>query len=366
MVVDISFFGKIKKKVNQYTDKKLSGRLQDVVGIDLGTANTLICLNQQGVVLNEASTISYISENGTNSGYLYGNKAKELIGKTPVSIEVVNPVEDGVIASGVLSEEMIRQFLSSVIKKSKLLRPIVIVGVPFSATDVEKKVLQDIVDRCNTQETYLIYESIASAIGAGLPVEKPQGSIVVDIGGGTTEMSLMSMGGIIKNRTFKYGGRKIDNSIVEYIKQKYDVLISNATAEKSKMQIGTVFVKQDEDNKKAIVYGRNLKTNTPTEIVINQEDIMTAIAEFTNIFIDKLNELLEVTPPELMKDVKENGICICGGGAKVENLDFIVKQTTGLDAFVPVEPELCLIRGLERIIADGYQKYTSVLFQQHS
>lgn len=362
----ISLVENIRKKVRQYTDKNSSYRLQDVIGIDLGTANTLICLNQRGVVLNEASTISYIRENGTNSGYLYGNKAKELIGKTPVSIEVVNPIDDGVVASGVLSEEMIRKFLNSITKKSKLMRPIVIVGVPFSATDVEKKVLQDIVDRCNTQETYLIYESIASAIGAGLPVEKPQGSIVIDIGGGTTEMSLMSMGGIIKNRTFKYGGRKIDNSIVEYIKQKYDVLISNATAEKAKMQIGTAFLKQDDNNKKTIIYGRNLKTNAPTEIVINQEDMMTAIAEYTNIFIDKLNELLEVTPPELMRDVKENGICICGGGAKIENLDFIVKQTAGLDSFVPAEPELCLIHGLEKIINDGYKKYVSVLFQQNS
>ena len=365
MVADVSLFEKIKKKMKQYTGKNSSYKLQDVVGIDLGTVNTLICLNEHGIVLNEASTISYISENGVNSGYLYGNKAKELIGKTPVSIEVINPVDDGVVASGVLSEEMMRQFLNSIIKKSKIFRPIVIVGVPFSATDVEKKVLQDIIDRCNTQTTYLIYESVASAIGAGLPVEQPQGSIIIDIGGGTTEMSLMSMGGIIKNRTFKYGGRRIDKSIVEYIKQQYDVLISEAMAEKIKMQIGTVFLQQDDDNKKAVAYGRNLKTNTPTEFIVHQEDMVTAIAEFTNVFIDNLNELLEVTPPELMKDVKESGICICGGGAKMKNLDFIVKQTTGLDAVVPAEPELCLIHGLEKIIKNGYKKYVHVLFQQN-
>ena len=335
----------------------------NVIGIDLGTANTLICLKNKGIVLNEASTVSYVAEDGENTGYLYGNKAKELIGKTPYRIEVVNPIEDGVICRSSLSEDMVRKFVSQTIGENMLFQPTVIAGVPFSATDVEKKALQEVIERCNAKDVYLIYESIASAIGADLPIDKPVGSLIIDIGGGTTELSVISLGGIIKNRTFKYGGRKIDQSIVEYVEKKYNLLIGENTAEDIKKQIAIAYLRPDEEPRKKLVYGRNLATNIPQEIVIDQNDLVVACSEFTNALIENLNYLLEITPPELMNDIIKNGVTICGGGARIANLDYVVHETTGLDVNVPSEPELCLIKGLEKIILD-YKKYDHLLFKQ--
>ena len=337
--------------------------VHDVIGIDLGTANTLICLKGKGIVLNEASTIAFISEDGENSGYLYGNRAKDLIGKTPFRIEVVNPIEDGVICRSSLSESMVRKFLSVTIGENILFLPTVIAGVPFSATDVEKKALQEIIERCNAKEVFLIYESIASAIGANLPVDKAIGSLIIDIGGGTTELSVISLGGIIKNKTFKYGGRKIDQSIVEYMEKKYNLLIGINTAENIKKQLAVAYLKPDDDVKKMMVYGRNLSLNIPQEITIDQNDIVVACSEFINTLIENLNYLLEMTPPELMKDIVKNGITICGGGAKIANLDYVIQEITGINVTIPAEPELCLIKGLEKIVED-HKRFDYLLFKQ--
>jgi len=353
-----NFFTKITNKI-----KSLYKNSSNIIGIDLGTANTLICTPEKGIILNEASTISYITENGINSGYLYGTKAKELIGKTPFKIEVINPVDDGVVSYSNLTEDMVRKFLSTVIKENMLFQPIIICGVPFSATDVEKKALQEILERCNAKEALLVYESIASAVGANLQIDKPIGSLIIDIGGGTTEISVISLGGIIKNRTFKYGGRKIDKSIIEFIEHKYKLLIGENTAEEIKKQISCVYLKQDEEPKKMLIHGRNLKTNVPQEIVIDQNDLVYALAEFTNILVDNLNQILQSTQPELMKDIIKNGVTICGGGAKIGNLDYVIEKTTGLKSTIPNNPELCLINGLQKIISN-YKQYNYLLFKQ--
>ena len=350
------------KKLFNWINKWFKKKASAVIGIDVGTVNTLICVKDKGIVLNEASVVSFTSENNENVAHLYGNDAKALIGKTPFKIEVVKPIEDGVISNLMLSENMIRHFITTV-NNSALFLPIVIAGVPFSATDVEKKALQDILERSNVKDVYLIYESIASALGANLPIDQPIGSLVIDIGGGTTEMSVISLNGIIKNKTFKYGGRKIDEAIAKYIEHKYDILIGQNTAEDVKKRISALYLCPSDEIKKISIYGRNLKTNVPQEIFITQEDMVTACAEFTNFFIENLNDLLSMTPPELMKDILKNGVTVCGGGANVANIDYVIKTITGLDTYVPKNPELCLIKGLNLIIED-YKKYDYLLFKQ--
>ncbi len=334
-----------------------------VIGIDLGTANTLICTKDEGIILNEASVVSYISEDGVNSGFLYGNEAKKMIGKVPFKIEIEYPIDDGVISKNTLSEDMVRKFLFDTIGTRSIFAPIVVVGVPFSATEAERRTLQEVIERCNVKSAYMIYESIASAIGADVRIDKPNGVVVIDIGGGTTEISAISLGGIIKNKTFKYGGRKIDKSIVDYLCHKYHLLIGENVAEDIKKKIGIAYLRPNEEQKKIVIYGRNIETKNPQEITISQEDIIVAIAGFTNLLIENLKYVLESVPAELMQDIIRNGVILCGGGARIANLDYVIEQTTGLKSLVPQDPELCLINGLRKIIGD-VKKYEHLLFHE--
>ena len=330
----------------------------------MGTANTLICIKNKGIVLNETSVVSYYADDGIRIGYLYGNKANDLIGKTPLSIVVSYPIEEGVVKSNQLTEDMISEFLKRAIGNNLIVNPIAIVGVPFSATEVEKKALQEIIDKCNVRESYLIYESIASAIGYGIKIDKPEGNMIIDIGGGTTEISVISLGGIIKNRTIKIGGRKIDFLINDYFIKKYNLMIGEKSCEEIKKRYGVVFLKNEEENKKFKISGRNLITHIPEEIEVNSYDIVKATAEFTNEIVDNIDKVLEITPPELIKDIVKNGIVLCGGGAMMKNLDYVIEQTTGIKTFVAEEPELCLINGLQKII-QNYKAYNDVLFKQN-
>ena len=342
---------------------KLINKDNSIIGIDLGTTYTLMCVNNKGIVLNESSTISYINDNNILSNFLYGNEAKDLIGKTPLRIEVVNPLEDGVICDGNMSEQMIVHFLNQIIGKQLLFNPIIIAGVPIGATNVEKKAIQEILERCNTKEVFLCYESVLAAIGSGLPIDKPIGSMVIDIGGGTTEISIISLGGVIKTRSFKYGGRKIDKAIIEYLINKHNVIIGENTAEYVKKQIGTLFVKKDDDIKSITIQCRNLTTHVPQDIVISQNDMQVALAEFTNLLVDNTKQVLESAPPEIMKDILKNGCYLCGGGANLQNIDFIFEKLLNITAHKIEKPELAVIKGLQEILKD-YKTYDYVLFKQ--
>ncbi|MBR1428738.1 MAG: rod shape-determining protein [Rickettsiales bacterium] len=333
------------------------------VGIDLGTTNTLIYAKDKGVVLNEASVVAYVSEGGINSGYLYGNKAKDLIGKTPIRIEVSSPLDDGVISDNSMSEDMIRHFLSKTIGTNLIFNPTVIAGVPISATNVEKKAIQDSLERCNIKEAFLVYESMAAAVGAGLPVDKPCGSMIIDIGGGTTEIAIISLGGIIKSRAFKYGGKKIDRAILDFIRQKYHLLIGENTAEDIKKKIGIAYLKPYEEPAKLVIHGRDLLSHTPKEVVISQDDIVIAMSEFSNLLIENVRQVLEIAPPELMKDIVANGAVLCGGVANIKNLDYILEKTSNLKVVVPPDPLMCVINGLGKIVED-YKSFDHVLFKQ--
>ena len=351
------FFSNIKNKVKNEENS--------ILGIDLGTTYTLICLKNKGIVLNESSTISYINDSGVSSNFLYGNEAKDLIGKTPIRIEVSNPLEDGVICDHHMSEQMITHFINQTIGKQIINNPIIIAGVPIGATNVEKKAIQDILERCNAKEAYLCYESILAAVGSGLPIDKPYGSMVIDIGGGTTEISVISLGGIIKTRAFKYGGRKIDRAIIDYILYKHNLLIGENTAENIKKKIGAVYIKPTETPKEIEVQGRNLKTHIPQEITISQQDLVIALSEFTNLLIDNVRQILECTPPELMKDILKDGCYLCGGGANLANIDYVFEKLLSLKSHKIEKPELAVIKGLEKII-QNYKQYDHILFQQLS
>ena len=356
---------KIKSKISklkEFFESGIDKIKSDIIGIDLGTCNTLIC-NADSILLNETSNLAYITETtGNNEIYAFGTKANDLKGRTPFKIDVKNPIQDGVVNNTNQTEELLSLFLAKISKK-KIAMPIIVIGVPFNATNVEQRAIAEILDRCNTKNTFFIYESIASAIGAGVQVQKPVGNIVIDIGGGTTEISVISLGGIIKNRSFRCGGQHIDLMIQEYIRHKHNVAIGITIAENLKKEIGCVFVKNKHDDKKFKVSGRDLTTNKPKTIEITAEDTSVAMAEFTNQLIDNLQIVLSSTPPELVEDITANGIFLCGGGAKLTNLDYVIEKTTNLKSKVCEPSELCLIKGLQEIIHNFKDYKKDVLFQ---
>ncbi len=342
--------------------KALKDFQTDIIGIDLGTCNTLIC-NKDGILLNENSNLAYISETMDKSEvYAFGTKANDLIGRTPFKIDVKNPICDGVVNNISQTEELLNIFLTKTFKK-KIAQPIIIVGVPFNATNVEQVALSDILERCNAKKVFFIYESLASAIGAGARVKEAIGNIVIDIGGGTTEISVISLGGIIKNQSFRCGGQHIDKMIQEYVQHKYNIALSLVSAEEIKKNIGCAFVVNEKNNGKFKISGRDLSTNKPKNIEITAKDTSVAMAEFTNLLVDNLKAVLSATPPELIEDITNNGIFLCGGGARIKNLDYVIEQTTNLKSTICEQPELCLIKGLQKIIQNFKDYQQDVLFQ---
>jgi len=334
-----------------------------IVGIDLGTSNTVMCLQNAGIVLNECSAVSFNSENNSEQVYLCGNDAKNLIGKTPFKIDVISPIQNGSVSYYNITEKMLKEFLSRIIKENVFFRPSIICNIACNSTDAEKKILQEILERCNSKSVYLVYSSIVAAIGCDMEINKPIGNLIINIGGGITEISVISLGCIIQNKTIKYGGKQVDNSIAKYIEKKYHLLIGEATAEEIKKNIGVVFLQDNEEPKKYIVHGRDILTNTPKEVLITQEDIVIAMAEFTNLLIDNLNQILESTQPELMKDIIKNGITICGGMAKLKNIDYVINTITGLKVNIANESDLCVIKGIYKIISN-YKEYSQLTFKQ--
>jgi rod shape-determining protein MreB len=358
----LKIFSKIDQKLNSIL-QLFERRGNKAIGIDLGTANTLVYVKGKGVVLNEPSVVAYICESGINVGYLYGQKAKMMLGKTPMKIDVVGPLSDGVISDFNMAEEMIRKFLTDVMGSNVIVRPVVVIGVPLDSTPVEKRAIQETVERCGVKEAFLIYESMAAAVGAKLPVDQPHGCMIIDIGGGTTEVSIISLGGIVKGKSIRLGGNKMDSAILEYIRHKYHLLIGLTTAEEIKKSIGAAYLKSSEAPRHISIRGRDLKTGTPTEITISEADIVTALAECVYVIIEAVKETLEIAPPELASDIVDRGIVLCGGGALIKNLDYVISEAVNLPVFIPNDPEMCVIRGIGTIVED-YKKYDYTLFKQ--
>jgi rod shape-determining protein MreB len=333
------------------------------IAIDLGTANTLIYAKGRGIVLNEPSIVAVINERGFEVPYLFGNQAKLMLGKTPMKISVHKPLQDGVIADFKAAEEMIKHFIQLVNKNSRIIRPLIIVCVPLDSTAVERRAIQDAAEKCGAKEVYLIEEPMAAAIGAGLPVNDPVGSMVVDIGGGTTEIAIISLGGIVHGRSIKVAGNGVDNILIQYIKQKYNLLIGETTAENIKKDIGIAYLREQDEVKYTKVRGRDLVTGTPKEIEISQTDVVHAVSAPVAEIVEAISLTLETAPPELSSDIVDRGIVLTGGGAMLRNLDYVISEATGLPVFIAPKPLLCVVRGTG-IVLEDYKNYSHILFKQ--
>ena len=317
------------------------------LAIDLGTANTLIYVRGKGIVLDEPSVVAIRTEGGPNakrSIQAVGHSAKQMLGKTPGNITAIRPMKDGVIADFVVTEQMIKQFIKKV-HDSRLLSPSprIIICVPCGSTQVERRAIRDAALAAGASQVFLIEEPMAAAIGAGLPVSDATGSMVVDIGGGTTEIGVISLGGIVYSGSIRVGGDKFDESIVNYIRRNYGMLIGETTAEKIKKEIGSAF--PGSEVREMEVKGRNLAEGIPRSFTISSNEILEALTEPLNQIVSAVKIGLEQTPPELGADIAERGMMLTGGGALVRDLDRLLMEETGLPVVVAEEPLTCVARG---------------------
>lgn len=333
------------------------------IAIDLGTANTLVYAKGQGVVLNEPSVVALIHENGKMIPCAFGNTAKMMLGRTPAKIEAIRPMKDGVIADFRVAAEMIKHFIREVNQSRSWLGPTIIICVPSGSTPVERRAIQDAAEGAGANEVFLIEEPMAAAIGANLPVTEPTGSMIVDIGGGTTEVGILSLGGIVYSRSERVGGDKMDDAIISYIRRYHNLLIGEATAERIKKTIGAACPPEDGDGGNVEVKGRDLSSGIPKEIILTERQIAESLAEPVDQIINAIKVALECTPPELSSDIVEKGIVLSGGGAMLKNLDYVIRQATGLPVFVAEDPLLSVVNGCGKVL-ENMKMFRAVLFRQ--
>ncbi len=334
------------------------------MAIDLGTANTLVYVPKRGIVLNEPSVVALVSYKGGLIPYAFGQQAKMMLGKTPADITAVRPMKDGVIADFKGAEEMIKYFIGVVHKRRAFFaRPMVVVCVPSGSTPVERRAIQDAVESAGAREVYLIEEPMAAAIGANLPVIEPTGSMVVDIGGGTTEVGMISLGGIVQAKSIRIGGDTMDEAIMAYVKKHYNLLIGESTAEKIKHGIGTAYSKKNSPEKTMEVRGRDLVTGVPKAITLSDAKIVDSIIEPINHIIAAVKGVLENSPPELSADIVDRGIILTGGGAMLNGIDRVISEATGLQTYVADEPLHSVVLGTGKVL-DNFKQLKHVLFRQ--
>ena len=317
------------------------------MGIDLGTANTLVHVKGRGIVLREPSVVAIKSDSG--DVLAVGEEAKQMIGRTPGNIIAIRPMKDGVIADFDVTQAMLKYFIRKAMNSRSFVRPRVVVGVPSGVTEVEKRAVIDAAQQAGAREAYLIEEPMAAAIGAGLPVEEATGSMVVDIGGGTTEIAVISLGGIVTSRSIRIGGDEMDSSIVQYIKRMYNLMIGERTAEEIKITIGTAIVTPETDHTMDI-RGRDLVSGLPKTLTIHAKEVREALNEPIYKIIDAVKETLEKTPPELAADVMDHGIMMTGGGALLMNLDKLLSHETGMPVIISEDALSCVGEGTGRTL----------------
>ncbi len=333
------------------------------MAIDLGTANTLVYVPGKGIVLNEPSVVAMINYKGTMIPYAFGTDAKMMLGRTPAEIKAIRPLKDGVIADFKGAEEMIKHFIRTVHnKRTFFARPLVIVCVPFGSTPVERRAIQDAVESAGARDVFLIEEPMAAAIGAGLPVTEPTGSMVVDVGGGTTEVGVISLGGIVFAKSVRVGGDSMDEAITSYIRRYHNLLIGESTAEKIKKEIGSACINK-EKNRKMQIKGRDLLNGVPKEITLTEDKINESLLEPINQIVAAVKIVLESSPPELSADIVDRGIILTGGGAMLDGLDIVLQEATGLPVFVAEEPLNCVATGTGKVL-EKFDSLRHVLFKQ--
>ncbi|HID95826.1 MAG TPA: rod shape-determining protein [Candidatus Latescibacteria bacterium] len=336
---------------------RFAGIISNEIGIDLGTANTLVYVKGRGIVLNEPSIVAV--DKATGRPLAVGTDAREMVGRTPGEIETIRPIKDGVIANFEVTEEMLRFFIKKVQKGKFLVRPRIIIGVPSGITEVEKRAVKDSAERAGAREIHLIAEPMAAAIGVGLPIEEPLGSMVIDIGGGTSEIAVIALSGIVTNTSIRVAGDEMDQAIIQYLKKNYNLLIGERTAERIKWQIGSAYPPKEE--MEAPVKGRDLVAAIPKTIVISSEEIREALSEPVNAIVEAVRISLERTPPELAADIIDRGIIMTGGGALLRGLDKRLRDETGLPINVIEDPLTCVVRGTGKVLEDT-GAYSKVLF----
>ena len=321
---------------------KLSQIWSTDLAIDLGTANTLVVVKGQGVVLNEPSVVAIIEEKGKKSVLAVGDEAKTMLGRTPGNITAVRPLRDGVIADFIVTEEMIKHFIKKVYKKRSFANPRILIAVPTGSTPVERKAIQDSALAAGGRKVQLIEEPIAAAIGANLPISEATGSMVVDIGGGTTEIAVMSLGGVVYSKSLRVAGDALDQSLISYMRKKYNLLVGEASAEKIKKEIGTAF---PTSNNTYLMKGRDIRSGTPKEITLREEDTAEAFEPVLSQMLGAVKTALENTPPELSADLVDMGLTLTGGSALLKNIDKLIAKETGLPVVVADDPLACVAIG---------------------
>ncbi len=342
---------------------KLFGFKATDLAIDLGTANTLIYAPGQGIVLDEPSVVAMRAEGGVMVPYAYGNEAKQMMGRTPEKIEAMRPMKDGVIADFRIAEDMIKHFIQRAHSKKGFSGPRIVICVPSGSTPVERRAIQESAENAGAREVFLIEEPVAAAIGAGLPVAEPTGSMIVDIGGGTTEVAVLSLSGVVYARSERVGGDRMDEAIISYIRRYHNLLIGETTAEAIKKTIGTAALPDDGVGRTMEIKGRDLSSGVPKELTLSEAQIAEALADPVHQIIEAVKVALESTPPELASDIVDKGIVMTGGGSMLSKLDAIISAATGLPVFLADEPLLCVALGTGKVL-ENLESYRSVLFRQ--
>lgn len=318
------------------------------IGIDLGTATTLVYVEGKGIVLNEPSVVAI--EKDVGKVLAVGEEAKSMIGKTPGNIVAIRPLKDGVIADFDTTQSMLRYFINRVHKRSNLFRPRVVIGVPSGVTEVEKRAVQEAAYSAGVREAHLIEEPMAAAIGAGLPISEPIGNMIVDIGGGTTEVAVISLGGIVVSQSRRVAGDEMDDSIIQYIKKSYNLLIGEKTAERIKIEAGSAYPQEEESTVE--VKGRDLIQGLPKTIQITSSEIREAMTEPITTIIEAIKSTLEETPPELTSDIMEKGVVLAGGGALLRDIDKLISHSTGIPVRLAEDPIAAVVLGTGKVLEE--------------
>jgi rod shape-determining protein MreB and related proteins len=329
---------------------QLFGWFNTDLAIDLGTANTLVHVRGQGVVLNEPSVVAIAKSGGETRVLAVGRDAKEMLGKTPGNISAIRPMRDGVIADFTVTEAMIRSFIEKANSRRYFSRSRLLISVPAGITSIEQKAVREAALGAGVHECYLIEQPMAAAVGAGLPVRDPRGSMIIDIGGGTTDVAVISLGGLVASQTLRMAGDKFDESLVNFVRKRHNILIGERTAELIKMKVGSAYPLEQELDLE--VKGRDLLTGVPRSISVTSIEIRDALQDNIRQLVGAVRTTLEKTPPELSADIIDRGIVLCGGGAKIKNLDVLLSEECGLPVFAAENPLLAVVDGVGHVLED--------------
>lgn len=340
--------------------QRLMGLFSSDMAIDLGTANTLVYVKGKGIVLNEPSVVAIEEVRGKKQVLAVGNEAKQMLGRTPGNIQAIRPLCDGVIADFEIAEEMIKYFIRKVHNRRSFASPMVIICVPSGSTAVERRAIQESAEAAGAIKVRLIEEPMAAAIGAGLPVTEPTGSMVVDIGGGTTEVAVISLGGIVYARSVRVGGDKMDDAIISYIRRNHNLLVGESSAERIKKEIGSACPPEEGEGRNIQIRGRDLMNGVPKEITITERQIAEGLADPVAQIVEAVKVALENTAPELAADIVDKGIVLTGGGGLLSNLDQVLRNATGLPVSIAENPLACVVKGTGSAL-DNLPKFKNVL-----